>query len=61
MSAIVNLRQFRKRKEKAAKADTAEQNRAKYGRTKAEKARDNAVEAKRTSDLDSKKLDTEGG
>ena len=40
MADIVNLNKVRKAKSKADKAQTAEQNRVKFGRTKAEKQRD---------------------
>lgn len=46
---IVNLNKFRKAKQKADKQAAAAANRAKHGRTKAEKARD-AAEAKRHKD-----------
>jgi hypothetical protein len=39
MSEIVNLRQVRKKKLRAEKERQAEENRAKFGRTKAEKQR----------------------
>ncbi|GGA97559.1 hypothetical protein GCM10011491_27290 [Brucella endophytica] len=37
MSDVVNLRQFRKRKERAEKEQVAAENRIRYGRTGAEK------------------------
>ncbi|MEM8688906.1 MAG: DUF4169 family protein [Pseudomonadota bacterium] len=50
MGDVINLRQFRKAKERAAKEKAAEENRAKHGTTKAErtlkKARDESEEAK---------------
>jgi hypothetical protein len=47
MSAeIINLRKARKDKARAARADEASENRARFGRTKAEKERD-ATEAER--------------
>ena len=39
---IVNLRRFRKQKARQDKAERAADNRARHGRTKAEKARDKA-------------------
>lgn len=42
MSDPVNLNKFRKAKAKAEKAQTARENRAKFGRTKAEKQLDKA-------------------
>ena len=44
--APVNLNRFRKAKKRAEKQATAAQNRAKFGRTKAEKARDAANDEK---------------
>jgi hypothetical protein len=43
---ILNLKQFRKRAERAEKEKTAEQNRISHGRTKAEKSLTKAVNAK---------------
>jgi hypothetical protein len=48
MTPPVNLNRFRKAKQKAEKAEKAAANRVKFGRTKAEKARD-AEEASRTA------------
>lgn len=57
MSAIVNLNRFRKAKRKAEKPARALANRAKHGRTKAEKAQD-AAEAQRRRDIvDGARLD----
>ena len=42
MSQVVNLRQARKRKVRAERERQASENRAKFGRTKAEKTRDAA-------------------
>ncbi|MGE0734144.1 MAG: DUF4169 family protein [Alphaproteobacteria bacterium] len=52
MAEIVNLRQARKRKRRDAHDRAAETNRAKHGRTKAERARDEAVERLRRALLD---------
>ncbi|MEI9414062.1 DUF4169 family protein [Mesorhizobium sp. Cs1321R2N1] len=43
MADIVNLRQLRKQKARADKEQTASQNRALHGRTKAEKQRDRLI------------------
>lgn len=40
MGDTVNLRQFRKQKARADKAKAADQNRARHGRSKADKQRD---------------------
>ena len=61
MSEPVNLNKFRKAKAKAEKQQTAKENRAKFGRTKAEKQLDKAraekqaklTEAHRRRDPDS--------
>ncbi len=45
MSNVVNLGKFRKKKAKAEKAARAETNRRLHGRTKAERARDEAQKA----------------
>ncbi len=52
MATIVNLRQFRKRKEREEKEEAAAANRAAFGRPKAEKQLTKAVK-----DLDKKRLD----
>ncbi len=45
MAEIVNLRQARKQKARADKAQQAAENRAKFGRTKGEKSRDATEDA----------------
>lgn len=57
MAEIVNLKNRRKLAERAAKDAQAEQNRARFGRTKAEKALDTAERQRARRDLDSKKLE----
>jgi hypothetical protein len=42
MGDVVNLRKVRKQRARVEKADQAAENRARFGRTKAEKARDAA-------------------
>ncbi len=60
MSAeVVNLRRRRKAKARADKAARADENRVRFGRTKAEKARDASETDRRRRDLDGKKLDDE--
>ena len=54
---IVNLRQFRKRAERAEKEKTAEQNRISHGRTKAEKSLTKALNEKAARTLDQGRLD----
>lgn len=53
----INLNKVRKAKIRAEKAERAQENRVKYGRTKAEKVRDDLLKAKSRSDLDGKKRD----
>ena len=50
MGDIVNLKRFRKRSERKQAAKQAETNRARFGRTKSERAAD-ALRAERASDL----------
>jgi hypothetical protein len=57
MTEIVNLRQARKQKARAAAADQAQANRAKFGRTRPEKARYAKTEARLVRHLDQSKLD----
>lgn len=54
---VVNLRQFRKRAERAKKEKTAEQNRLAHGRTKAEKSLTKALNDKAARTLDQGKLE----
>lgn len=57
MGEIVNLNRFRKQREKDEKARAAAGNRAKFGRTKSEKASEEADAERRETDLDNKQLD----
>lgn len=57
MAEIVNLRQARKAKARAQKEQAAETNRAKFGRTKAERERDRMLTEKQVRDLDGHKRD----
>ncbi|MET3612183.1 hypothetical protein ABID16_000488 [Rhizobium aquaticum] len=57
MADVVNLRQFRKRAERAEKEKTAEQNRLSHGRTKAEKSLTKALNEKAARVLDQGKLE----
>ena len=49
---VVNLRQFRKQKARSEKERQAEQNRAAFGRTKAEKSLTRALNDKAEKSLD---------
>ena len=57
MADIVNLRQFRKRNERAEKEKTAEQNRLAHGRNKAEKSLTKALNEKAAKALDQGRLE----
>ena len=57
MGDVVSLRLHRKRKDRAAKDEQAAENRAKFGRSKAEKKLTDAETAKAAKDLDAHKLD----
>jgi len=57
LADVVNLRQFRKRNERAEKEKTAEQNRLAHGRTKAEKSLTKALNEKAAKALDQGKLE----
>jgi hypothetical protein len=57
MAKIVSLNRFRKEKERAAKTATASENRAAYGRTKADKKIEKAREDKVSKTLDQHQLD----
>ncbi len=57
MAEIVNLRRIRKARDRTAAAITAEANRAKFGRTKAEREADAVEQARVRRALDGAKLD----
>jgi hypothetical protein len=59
MSTPINLNQFRKAKAKTDAAKTAAENRAKHGRTKAEKQLEKAKADKLKTTLDAHKRDAE--
>ncbi|QGP80237.1 DUF4169 family protein [Sphingobium sp. CAP-1] len=52
MGNVVNLRQVRKARQRADKAREADANRAKFGRTRAQRAADAAAEEKKAAQLD---------
>jgi hypothetical protein len=52
MADVINLRQARKRKARQAAADRAADNRAKFGRTPAQKAQEAAAAAEARRKLD---------
>jgi hypothetical protein len=55
MADIINLRMARKAKARADSAAKADENRARFGRTKAEKASDTAMREKAARSLDQAK------
>jgi hypothetical protein len=57
MAEIVNLNRFRKERDRAAKAKTAEENRARFGRTKEEREVTEATARKTDKALDDKKIE----
>jgi Domain of unknown function (DUF4169) len=57
MGDIVNLNRFKQRSERAQSARQAETNRARFGRTKAERAIDDKSKDRRRDLLDQHKLD----
>ncbi|MCX8996428.1 DUF4169 family protein [Rhizobiaceae bacterium BDR2-2] len=62
MSAdVVNLRQFRKRNARAEKERQAEENRASFGRTKAEKQLAHALSEQEARKLDAGRIERKDG
>jgi hypothetical protein len=59
-SNVVNLNQFRKKKQREEKARLAEINRAKHGRTKAEKEGERAGRERAARTLDGARLEDDG-
>jgi hypothetical protein len=57
MSDVVNLNRVRKKKAAATREKDAEANRAKFGRTKGEKARERAEKERAAKALDGAKRD----
>jgi hypothetical protein len=60
MAEIINLRRARKDKQRRDKASEADDNRRRFGRTRAEKAADEAAAARSRRTLDGKRLDKDG-
>ena len=56
---IVNLRQMKKRRDRAAKAAEAAENRVRHARTGAQKANDRDTEARRNAKLDGARIPTD--
>lgn len=56
MADVVNLNQFRKAKARTDKSKQAQDNRSKFGRTKADKAKDAKARTKQSDALDGKEI-----
>lgn len=59
MAKVVNLNKFRKAAARKKRAETAEANRRRHGRTAAERARDKAEKLKSERTLDGARLSTD--
>lgn len=59
MSEIINLNRFKKNRERTAKKAEADQNAAKFGRTKAERLAEAARDARAKAQLDQLKFEDE--
>jgi hypothetical protein len=59
MGGVVNLKRFRKKVEREHAEQRAEENRARHGRTKGERARDAAAERKLNGQLDQHRIGEE--
>lgn len=59
MTNITNLNRFRKKKARFEKEQRSDENRAKFGRTKAEKSRDHTNAEKLKAHLDDHRLQDE--
>ncbi|UEM02135.1 DUF4169 family protein [Skermanella rosea] len=57
MGDVVNLNRFRKAREKSEREAQAAANRAKHGRTREQRAREKDEAARRTKELEGKKID----
>tara|TARA_Y100000588_G_scaffold315062_1_gene342967 strand:+ start:1104 stop:1310 length:207 start_codon:yes stop_codon:yes gene_type:complete len=57
MAEIINLREFRKSRERTSKSAWAAENRAKSGRNKAEAARDRDAADRAKAEIDGKKIE----
>ncbi|HEV8016100.1 MAG TPA: DUF4169 family protein [Stellaceae bacterium] len=57
MAEIINLNRFRKERDRTAKAKSAEENRARFGRTKDDRERAEAAARQAEKTLDDKKIE----
>lgn len=60
MADVINLKRFKKRSEREQSAKQADANRARFGRTKAERAQDERRSERAGNFLDQHKLDDGG-
>ena len=60
MTAVINLNHFRKTRKKAEKNTLAARNRARHGRRKDDRRRNEMVEERSTRDLDGRCLESDG-
>jgi Domain of unknown function (DUF4169) len=56
MGDVVNLKRFRKKLEREQAANRSQENRVRHGRTKAERARDVALETRHRDKLDQHRI-----
>ncbi|KFB09722.1 DUF4169 family protein [Nitratireductor basaltis] len=57
MAEIINLRTVRKRKSRAQREDQAQENRIRFGRTRAERREQEKLSRKQAADLDGHRLE----
>jgi hypothetical protein len=57
MADLINLNRYRKERQREAAAKTAEENRARFGRTKGERGKSRREAEKSTKDHDGKRID----
>jgi hypothetical protein len=57
MAEIINLNRFKKERDRATKAKTADENRARFGRSKEDRERAEANARKAEKSLDDKKIE----
>ena len=57
MAEIINLNRFKKERDRAVKAKTADENRVRFGRSKEERERGEATTRKAEKSLDDKKIE----
>lgn len=58
MGEVINLREVRKRRDRAAREVEAAANRSRFGRTKADRVKEDDAAERARRDLDGKRLET---